>query len=283
MKIIAVDIGGTSLKSGLLIDKEIIETNQIFCDGKISFAANKDALLRSIKYFIDRYQDIHGIAISSAGNIDPINGTCVFASDNLKGYTGFHIKKYIEDNFKLETRVNNDCVCHLIAELTPEDIDKTIFMMTLGTGVGACIFKNGHIQYGNNFDLGKLQHFILKENGIPCDCGLNGCAEREISATGLIQSIKENFKEDISPKELFDRYSKKDHTAIKVINEYIEKMNKFLTFLIDVHHVDIIYIGGGVANSIPLILPKLVHNDKIRLAKGKNVSGLIGAYKLFEV
>ena len=63
-------------------------------------------------------QGVTVIGISSAGNIDPSRGVCVYATDNLRGWTGTDIKGEVEAKFHIPCRVDNDAVCALKGELT---------------------------------------------------------------------------------------------------------------------------------------------------------------------
>lgn len=280
MKAIAIDIGGTTIKGALIKNDRILKESTHKSFGK----KGKKFILNALNNVINELHEneIDFIGISSAGNIDPNIGKCIFASPNLTGWTGFNIKDYVEKKYGISTYVNNDAVCALLAEsyiLSAEDKKKKIAMITIGTGIGVAVLNNGNIDYGTNFDGGMYAHYILKENGIPCSCGQNGCAEKEISATGLLKYAQDIDLEALSVYELFNLYYNNDMRVKELIENYFSKFNTFLNHLKNDCDVDIFIIGGGVAQSNDKFIENFDHRNKdIRIAQFKNRAGIMGAY-----
>lgn len=275
MKYLSIDIGGTSIKGGIFEENILLDTFSYLTHGKEGREKILESLDVVISHFLSEFKDIKGIGVSSAGNIDPKSGIVVYASDNLRGFTGLNLKEYIENKYKIETKVNNDAVCFLLSNINKDNFNKNIFMITLGTGVGACLYKNQEIFYGNEFDLGKFAHKVIKENGILCDCKKKGCAEKEVSSAYLLHAIKENYKEDLSIKELFDLYRNKENRAIKILDEYFMKLNDFIKY-IETLGVDEIYISGGIATSKDVFI-KNIQNKKVKYSELGSLGALYGA------
>jgi glucokinase len=278
MKSIGIDIGGTSIKGALFNDSQIVCEISKETNGKLG----KDKILESLLLVINQLFDseIEYIGIDSAGNINPQSGQCVYASNNLVGWTGFNIKEYISNIFNVPVYVENDAVAALIAEvsqLSLNDQKKNICMLTIGTGLGCSIMENSIIDYGTNFDGGSYAHLCVNPEGMNCDCGKIGCGEKELSATGLYYYGQKEISSLISVEELFSLYRIKDSRAVKVINEYAEKMNMYIQMLIDLKHIDILIIGGGVSKSKDILKKLIKKNIKIVYAKHGNRAGIIGA------
>lgn len=67
----------------------------------------------------------------------------------------------------------------------------TVFI-TLGTGVGAGVILDGRVVTGEHGAAGEVGHMCVEfENGVPCNCGLRGCLEMYASARGLIRMCRE--------------------------------------------------------------------------------------------
>ena len=64
----------------------------------------------------DHTGKISGIAISTAGMVDPATGTILHASDAIPGYAGISYKAYMEEHFHLPCAVENDVNCAGLAE-----------------------------------------------------------------------------------------------------------------------------------------------------------------------
>ena len=151
-------------------------------------------------------------------------------------------------------------------------------MLTLGTGVGAVLYKNKEIYYGEKFNLGKFAHYVLVENGIQCDCGQKGCAEKELSKNFFLVKSKEYFHKEKSAKEVFDLFKEGDLNAKKIIDEYFVNFNNYLQYL-EKLDLDLIYISGGIATYTD-IFKMYLKNEKIKYVKENALLGVYGAKKL---
>lgn len=281
MNILAVDIGGTSIKAAYFIDNKIVKKYQNKTNGKLG----RSAILNSLFSLIDKFniKEKYYIGISSAGDIDPFSGICIYASENLLGWTGLNIKETILSKYNnvIDCKVENDAVCHLLSQISNKNKYKNIFLITVGTGIGAVYYKRGEIFYGEDFDLGKFAHITINKNGLRCDCGKIGCAEKEISATGLNYYIKNNLNLDISIKDLFIA-NLNDNKYNEFIENYFNKFNYFLDELSNKLEIDEFIIGGGVANSREIFKKFLNTNKKITLAKHGSNAGIYGAKYLIK-
>jgi len=278
MKSIGIDIGGTTIKGALFDGNNIVKEFSTPTNGKLG----REKILTALRMTIDNLfvSHIQYIGIDSAGDINPYTGICVYASDNLAGWTGFNIKEYVERIYCVPAYVENDAVAALLAETYEcQDAlsDKNICLLTVGTGLGCVVMEHGHIYYGDNFDEGAYAHICVNPYGLKCDCGRCGCAEKELSATGLLyygQNKIENLKD---VKELFDFYRKNDQRAIDVLTDYSRKFNNFLADLTEIKDIDIFIIGGGVASSLDVFQKIIRNKNKILYAKHSNRAGVIGA------
>jgi len=278
MKSIGIDIGGTTIKGALFDDMQIIKEFMTPTNGKLG----REKILVALRLTIDHLlvYDVQYIGIDSAGNIDPYTGMCVYASNNLTGWTGFNIKEYVENSYNVPTYVENDAVAALWAETYENKDDfkeKNICLLTIGTGLGCVVMEHNHIYYGEKFDEGAYAHICVNPHGLQCDCGRCGCAEKELSATGLLnygQMKIENLKD---VKELFNLYRNNDQRAVDVITDYGDKLNYFLAVLTKLKNIDLFIIGGGVASSRDVFQKIIKSKAKIVYAKHSNRAGVIGA------
>ena len=274
MSHLCIDIGGTSIKGGVFLDNKLIDTYSYKTNGH-SFDLILKSINRVVNHFLNKYQDISFIGVSSAGDIDYKHGYCVYASNNLNGFTKFDIKKYFEDNYHLPTYVNNDAVCHLLGNLKNDNLDKNIFLITLGTGVGAVLYKDNEIFYGEDFNLGKFAHYELVHDGYECDCGKKGCAEKEISSYGLLHDALKISKNIKSCKDIFLLYKVGDLKAKKILDEYFNKVNRYLTYIFTLG-VDEVIIGGGLTKSRD-IFRKYILDKRIKFSEHGSLAALYGA------
>lgn len=277
MKIIAVDIGGTTIKSAVFIEGKFIDSYFVKTRGN----TNRNLILEGVFNTIDRFfdKDVIYISISSAGNIDSENGKCVYATDNLKGWTGLEIKKIITEKYKVSTFVENDAICSLKGELANYSSLNDAVMLTLGTGVGGAAIIDNNIVHGNKFTGMRFGHMIIESNGYVCNCGSRGCVEQYISATALVREAKKYNSNIKNGKEIFDLYRNNDQNMKKVVDNFMYYFNVTINSINQLLDPSLIIIGGGISLARDIILEKLDKNIKnVVFAKYGDKSALYGAY-----
>jgi len=275
-KRIGIDIGGTTIKGALFCDNELIKLFTISTEGK----AGREKILNNVFKVIDNLNDseVNFIGIASAGNINIYTGEVVYATDNLKGWTGVNLINEITGKYNIKCLVENDAVAALFGELLFIKKCKNITMLTLGTGCGGASIVDGKVLRGENFDGGRWGHLCLEENGRKCNCGKRGCAEQYVSATALLNSAKETMPDINEAKDVFELYRKGDKSAVSVINNYAQYFNKLLFKLEKLLNPEIIILGGGLIKSQDIfskIIDKKIKN--IKFARLGSNAGIYGA------
>lgn len=297
-KILCIDIGGTSIKIGVVYKDNIIESASV----RNSFKGNFDMLIPSIKdlcnLYINKYQ-LNKMAIGCPGDIDM--GKLIFAS-NL-GWQNIDLLKEFQNNFKnVEVRVANDGVAASLAERTYgylKDVSDAIFV-TIGKGIGGCIISNGNELKGNHNFGSRFGHMVIKSGGRRCNCGRKGCFEAYGSISGLIKTTKEYNQKWTKKEDLIDIDKLSGYKILnylkdgnKLVKESINRWNKDIVIgLLNLCHIvdpSIIVIAGGVTESeflnLDFIKVKLAKHkyDKceVKLATLKGKTGLVGAGCLF--
>ena len=191
-----IDIGGTTIKGALFEGANPAPVRELSVPTR--GREGREAILGQLFSLLDALckKDVGFIGISSAGNIDPETGRCVYATDNLTGWTGTEIARLVRERYSLPCKADNDAICALKGELAFYAGVKDATMITLGTGVGGASMVAGNIVRGRNFAGGRWGHLCLNPAGNRCNCGKVGCAETYLSATAL---MRESGKEDFSP------------------------------------------------------------------------------------
>lgn len=282
IKAIGIDIGGTTIKGGLFevgtaADGSVpLKEVCLPTHGKEGREKILGSLFRVISALKER-GEVQRIGISSAGNIDNERGICVYATDNLLGWTGIHLKEEVENRFGLPCSVDNDAICALKGELFAHPNVLNATMLTFGTGVGGASLINGEIVRGKNFDGGRWGHFSLVKNGRKCNCGKRGCAETYLSATALLKDGRKKIKNLTDVKELFQLAEKKDERAEAVLAAFGENLNLLLDDIRTAIAPETIILGGGVAQSEKLIFDRIERKDDIAFARLGNRAGMFGA------
>lgn len=276
MKKIGLDLGGTTIKGALFDD----ENNVI----KISTKATRGqegrkAIFTALCSLIDELMDegVELIGVSSAGNIDPDKGVCVYATDNLLGWTGADIRGTVEERYQVKCQVDNDAICALKGELAFYPRAKNATMLTFGTGVGGASLVNGKILRGKNFDAARWGHVILVPNGRACNCGKVGCAESYLSATALVKRAKGRLPDLKDCKELFSLYRDGNKVAQAVLGDFGFHLNLLLDNIRTALAPERIILGGGVTKSEDVFQKLITNKSDVCFARLGDMAGAYGA------
>lgn len=243
---IGIDIGGTSIKGALFSGGQMTAECSVPTMGTLG----REAILRGMHEAIGRLitAEVTFIGISSAGNIDGRNGVCVYATDNLKGWTGVHIAEEAESRYGVRCRAENDAVCALLGE-TGGDLSHDVTMLTFGTGVGGASIVNGRILHGRMFDAARWGHVVLYPGGRACNCGRRGCAEQYLSATALLRAAREGGSAAGSCEELLRDFEYGDACAERVVEAYVGDLVVLLENIRAALAPEKIVLGGGLMNA----------------------------------
>ncbi len=76
---------------------------------------------------------------------------------------------------------------------------KDFIIISLGSGLGSCIFSNGLPLLGADGFAGEVGHTCVKPGGRQCGCGKLGCLEAYTAAKGLACTAREVMQEDPRP------------------------------------------------------------------------------------
>jgi len=297
MKYLGVDIGGTSVKLGVVDDE-----GKIICkkNYSVSFDFYETPIIETVKKSIPKFlkdnfldlKEIEKIGVSATGQINTSTGEVVGVGGNIKNWLGTNIKKELEMEFKKEVSVINDANSMVIGEMYKGAgvLYKNIIGITIGTGVGGGIIVDSKILNGSIGIGGEIGHFSIDRNGVECTCGNKGCLERYASTKALIKKVKEAFEEeDFTGEDIFDEINKDNRKMKTIVDEWIEDLAKGLTSLVHIFNPEIIIVGGAISvqeeNFInPLrkkilekVMPKFSENLRIERAILENDAGLIGA------
>jgi len=313
MYYIGVDLGGTSIKIGLVDDKGNIvlkgKTNTNPKRGYKEVVADMAKLIKKISSDsqID-FNEISGIGIGTPGTPDSKNGVILFSS-NLY-FKNVPIRKELNKYIDMPIYLDNDANVAALAESefgASKNVENSI-LLTLGTGIGGGIIIDNKIYSGFNKAGSELGHMTIVHDGLQCACGNKGCFEKYASALALVQQTIEGAKSNsnsilnklvdydyskINAKTVFEGQRLNDETSNKVIKQYIDYLATGVVSLINILFPEYIIIGGGLGNEGENLLKplreavnkKVYHSrgilpTKIVSAQMGNDAGIIGAAML---
>lgn len=306
---IGVDIGGTSIKVGLVTKEGELLDSLSIPTLKEEYTVTISKITKGIDELMARnkVKKISGIGIGVPGVTNPEEGT-VIKAPNIN-WKNVNFAADFKNKYKCKVAMENDANCAAVGEYffgLKERPDNAIFI-TLGTGIGSGVIINQQLYRGNGFAAGEAGHMTIIKDGILCNCSRKGCWEKYASATALIQQTKDEIKK--SPKSLlakiakeenvvngqtaFKAYRKKDPAGKRVVEQYLDYVAVGLVNLAMLLHPSCFIIGGGISNEGQLLIDMLQERvDKalnqsgflplveIRKANLLNKAGILGAAKL---
>ncbi len=296
---IGIDIGGSHIGIGIVNSSgEIIYKIEKDYDKK-----EKDMsqiVIQTIKELVENcLKEVDISRIESIGMAFPgiVSNGIVIKAENL-GIEKLNIVEELKKYFNIPIHLENDAKCAAIAEKkygSLKDYSDSLFLI-VGTGVGGAVFLDGKLLRPKKHAAFELGHMVIKEDGIKCNCGRNGCFEVYASMRRLKEKIKDEFNLDnIDGKQIkeFMIKNKGNDRLNKILDIYMKDLVVGLLNLINVFEPEVISIGGSFAYYKEVLLEALekkleevyrLYNKtgipKIVLAEMKNDAGIIGAAML---
>ncbi len=286
MNILAIDIGGTMIKYGLVSsDGKILSTNKI----KTEASKGLNNILNKIDNIFKGYKENNpvGIAVSGTGQINGMIGKVIGGNPIIPNWIGTNLVKILEEKYNLPAVLENDVNCVALGEKwigAGKDLSNFI-CLTIGTGIGGGIILNNQLFRGENFVAGEFGHTLIKK----------GEFEQFASTTALIRLVKEKTGKILNGKEIFDLEKKEILEYQEVISEWIENLTDGLSSIVYCFNPANIILGGGVIGQGEALINRIKNSlfkkiglqfkEKLNIIQAKlgNNAGMIGAsYLLLE-
>lgn len=244
MRILALDIGGTSIKAaaweeGVL--SEIREYDTLAGEGGASVLSRAGDIL-------ERMGPCDAIGISTTGQIDSSRGLVRYANENMPGYTGIEIGSILQKRFMVPVAVENDVNAAAVGEGVCGAARKfdSYLCLTYGTGVGGAIVMNGELYTGFGGAAGEVGSMMIHGTENLFTDERKGYYEEYASTKALVASVKHIDPLIQNGREVFVMQDRPE--IRKVIDEWIWEISHGLVTLIHVFNPQCIVLGGGVMN-----------------------------------
>ena len=128
---------------------------------------------------------------------------------------------------------------------------KDFILVTLGHGMGSCIFSNGQVHLGSHGFGGEIGHTCVEHDGRLCGCGNRGCLERYTAERGVVMTAQELLAESQEPSLM----RSVERLSPRVIGELCQQGD---ALAIETMRRTGVRLGLGLANYATLLDPEAI-------------------------
>lgn len=187
---------------------------------------------------------------------------CIENAPNLHWKGVIPLAALLRDRMGLAVAVGNDA--HLAAlgehEFGCAHGMNNFIVISMGHGIGSCIFSGGQAHLGTRGSAGEFGHACLVYGGRTCGCGKKGCVEAYCAAHGIVTTAREIMEQsnapslmrqipDLTPQKIFECCEQGDLLAIEVYHRTGEMLGLALAGYASVINPEAIIFTGGIAQA----------------------------------
>jgi len=312
---IGIDVGGTKSLFALFDAKFEVLAEEKFRSHPekggakaftVSLKAAVKALLRAAR---KRGLRVKVVGVGCAGDIDMRRGI-VRSSPNLAFLDGYRLGQRLAKLTGAKVFVGHDVQTGLYGEFTLGAARKArhAIGVWLGTGVGGALMIDGRLHLGATGRAGDLGNYMLHAVDVSVEPTrkevLDNVASRSAIAgqaatlaakhrAPTLKRLAGTDVRDIKASDLAESIRKGDKAVEKLVRSRASVIGTALSNLVDFLNPDMIVLGGGLTEAMPVIVrgeirrsidahavPKAARAVKVVVARLHNHAGTTGAAKL---
>ncbi|MDR2169952.1 MAG: ROK family protein [Planctomycetaceae bacterium] len=276
---VGVDVGGTSMKIGLVDDLgRSIHVGELNADGTDrSFVAIKtesdphnamQLIKETIRAILSRLgvaeSQCCGVGLGVPGTMDQ-RTQCLRELPNLRGWNGFPVANELASCIRMPVIFCNDANAAAYGEYWVGSAAglPSVALLTLGTGIGCGIILDGYSVGGSNGYGGECGHIIIdnSKDAMLCGCGIRGHLEAYAGALGVARRTLQltNYRQStirnhITPETklsdiariVYNEAANGDNLAIEIITETANYLAIGITSILHTIDPACILLGGAM-------------------------------------
>ncbi|MDA8117187.1 MAG: ROK family protein [Actinomycetota bacterium] len=157
--------------------------------------------------------------------------------------------------------IDNDVNCSAVAAIHAGE--NAFVLVSLGTGVGGAIVREGRLERGAHGFAGEIGHMVVVVGGEECGCGKRGCLEAYASGRALTRRVEREFAKGRLPeladparpgvaptaKAVVEAWRDLD-VAEEIVTDFAYFLAVGISNLVEIGDHAKVLIGGGVSASL---------------------------------
>ena len=230
--VVGVDLGGTNVRAGRVVDGRLEEVRSVAVRGRGSV----EEVLADIYSAVDAVMrdDVAGIGAGVPSVIDLATGT-VYDVQNIPSWKKVPLKALLEGRYRRPAFVNNDANSFAAGEKVYGKIrpyDSAVGLI-VGTGLGSGIIANGRLYSGVNCGAGEFGMLPYLDRNF--EAYASGQFFRRVHGTSGREAAERAGRGETAALEIFAAFGRHLGEAIKAICYAVDP--------------EIIVLGGSVSKS----------------------------------
>jgi glucokinase len=254
MKVLALDIGGSSVKQAIIVATST--GGQIHSPLPTARLASRDfSDLRTLIFSLiqsvanDHPEALEHVAICTTGPVD--RDGVVLNARHFKGYTNIKWATLIRQEFdNVQTvYVVNDGRSSTWAEYYGQSTYRSLVHFVVGTGVGGGLVIDRRLVLGEHGLSGILGHIKVELRGkVECSCGEFGCVETLAAAPAVVRAYNEASRSQLSSLwEVENAARDGDTDAMEALKTAGYWLGLAISYVMNTLGPGIVTIGGGLS------------------------------------
>ena len=230
--VIGVDLGGTSVRAGLVVDGRLAEVRS----AAVRSRGSERDVLEDMFSVIDPIlrEDVAGIGAGVPSVID-LEAGVVYDVQNIRSWKKVPLKNHLEDRYHRPAYVNNDANCFAAGEkyFGKAKPFASAVGLIIGTGLGSGIIANGRLYSGRNCGAGEFGMLPYLDGNFEAYAS-GQFFERVHGLTG---------------RELSGRAAQGDERALRILAEFGAHLGEAVKAICYAVDPETIVLGGSVSKS----------------------------------
>jgi glucokinase len=187
---------------------------------------------------------------------------CIVNAANMPWKGIVPLSAMLRDRLGLAVAVANNAMVVAMAEQAFGAAHgmRDFIAITLGSGLGSCVFSDGNVNLGYDGYAGEVGHTCVKIDGRQCGCGKKGCLETYTATKGIVTTARELLEESdkpslmrqeekLTPKKIAQFCDQGDELAIEVFRRTGEALGLGLANYASLLDPEAFIFTGGIANA----------------------------------
>lgn len=206
------------------------------------------------------YEGIRSMGIS-APSANFTTG-CIENAANLSWKGVVPLAAMLRDRLGLAVALGNDAHAAALGEHAFGSAHgmNNFIVVTLGTGIGSCIFSDGQVHSGYSGFAGEFGHTCVQPEGRLCGCGKRGCLETYCAHNGIATTAREMMEAStepslmrslpkLSPRTIVECCEQGDAMAIEVMRRTGHVLGLGLANYASVIDPEAVIFAGGISKA----------------------------------